>query len=112
MVKIAVSAKGPELAAAADNRFGRCKYFVIVDSEDIDTIVEVVTNSPGTSGAGPEAVQLLARHGVDVVISGNLGPKAARAIVVAGIKAYQGIGGTVEESLGAFQRNELTVFGG
>lgn len=105
-VKVAVTARGPGLDAAVDSRFGRCAYFVI--TEPGDGKVEPIANNPGASGAGVEAVQLLARHGVEAVITGNLGPKAARALEVAGIPAYQFTGGTVQEALNDFKAGKLS----
>ena len=35
-MKVAVSATGPQLADLVDPRFGRCRYYVIADSETLD----------------------------------------------------------------------------
>ena len=46
-MKIAVSAMGGSMDAKVSEQFGRCAYFLIVDSEDMK--FEPVSNS-GTSG--------------------------------------------------------------
>lgn len=109
MLKVAVTAQGRGLEAAVDSRFGRCPYFVITElgTEKVETLA----NNPGTSGAGVEAVQFLADHGIEAVITGNLGPKAGRALAVAGIAAYHHTGGTVGEALAALQAGKLEPIG-
>ena len=50
-VKICVTSTGPSLDAPVDPRFGRCQYFVIVDSETME--YEAMQNpSMGASGGG------------------------------------------------------------
>ncbi|HHW54936.1 MAG: NifB/NifX family molybdenum-iron cluster-binding protein [bacterium] len=108
-MKVAVTAQGPGLEAEVDSRFGRCTYFVI--KEMVTGEVETVANEPGTSGAGIEAAQLLARAGVEAVITGHLGPKAGRALAAAGIAAYQHTGGTVAGAFAALEAGELAPIG-
>jgi predicted Fe-Mo cluster-binding NifX family protein len=110
-VKIAVTAQGSDLESAVDSRFGRCAYFVIVDSENAECVQEAIANNPGTSGAGVGAVQLLVGQGIEAVITGNLGPKAARAIETAQVAAYKFDAGTVKEAVAAFQQGKLMPFG-
>lgn len=40
-MKIAVSSTGPELSDLVDPRFGRCRYYIIADTEtpDYDAVV-------------------------------------------------------------------------
>lgn len=58
-----------------DQRFGRCAYFVVYDSETNG--MEFIPN-PGKEaleGAGPAAVQLVASRQVQKIISGEFGIK-------------------------------------
>ena len=41
-MKLAVTAKGKTLADQVDARFGRCPYFVLVDSESLEFILRHV----------------------------------------------------------------------
>ncbi len=88
-MKIAVSAKSEGLNAKIDDRFGRCEYFVIVDSETAD--VKTIENEAKHEGAGAggKAVRALSQNGVDVVIAPELGPKAVTAIKAFEIKAFK-----------------------
>lgn len=44
-MKIAVSATGPELQDLVDPRFGRCRYYIIVDTETLKYEAVVNTGS-------------------------------------------------------------------
>jgi len=70
-MKICVTTTTSSLDAPVDPRFGRCPYFVIVDSETMQ--YEAISNPAlhVASGAGIQAVQLIANKGVEVVITGK-----------------------------------------
>ena len=107
-MKIAVAATGGDLDAQVDPRFGRCKGFVIVDSE---TMESVAIDNPGGmagGGAGIQAAQAVARGGAEVVLAGNFGPNAHGALAAGGIRAYVVQGGTVREAVEAFRGGQLT----
>ena len=107
-MKVAVSAAGETLDGQVDQRFGRCAYFLIVDSETMD--FEVVTNAAAGAmgGAGIQAAQSMAGKGVKVVITGNVGPNAFQTLTAAGIEAVVGASGTVREVIEKFNRGDLT----
>jgi predicted Fe-Mo cluster-binding NifX family protein len=104
-MKIAVTSTGDSLNSPIDARFGRCGYFVIVDPEN--ETVDAIANEPGPSGAGSGGAATVARAGVEVVITGQLGPNAARALQELGIRSYRIAGGTVQEAVEAYARGEL-----
>jgi len=96
-MKLAVTAKGDNLDAEADPRFGRCPYFLIIDPDTME--FEALENKSATAmgGAGPQASQAISKLGVEVVITGNVGPNAFQALSAAGIKVLTGASGTVRE---------------
>jgi len=106
-MRIAISSTGPDLDAEVDPRFGRCRYFVIVDSETKE--FEVLDNQAAmtSGGAGIQAAQMVANSGVDAVITGHLGPNAADTLVAAGLKTYLGALGTVGEALQQYKAGHL-----
>ena len=85
-MKIGVAAMGETLDAEVSEQFGRCPYFVIVDSESLET--ETFSNPARemSGGAGPAAAQELANHGAEVVLAGTYGPPAEQALDAAGIR--------------------------
>lgn len=110
-MKICVSASTNSLEAPVDPRFGRCPYFMIVDSETLQ--FEAVPNmaSGAMSGAGIQAAQTIASKGVKVLITGNVGPNAFQALSAAGIKIVTGASGTVRDVIERYKRGELKETG-
>jgi len=106
-MKLAVSASGEDLSAPVDARFGRCPYFIIVDSETMK--FESLANSSmgAMSGAGIQTAQTMANKGVKVVLTGNCGPNAFQTLSAAGIKIVVGVTGTVREAVERFKKGEL-----
>ena len=107
-MKICVSAVANSLDAQLDPRFGRCPYFVIVDSESMQ--FEAIPNmaSGAMGGAGIQAAQIIANKGVKVVITGNVGPNAFQALSAAGIKIVTGAFGTIREVVEKYKKGELS----
>ena len=106
-MKICVTASGNMLDAPVDPRVGRASYFLIVDSETM--AFEAVSNTAtgAMSGAGIQAAQTIASKGVNVLITGNVGPNAFQALASAGIKIVVGASGTVREVIEKYKRGEL-----
>jgi predicted Fe-Mo cluster-binding NifX family protein len=106
-MKICVSAVANNLDAQIDPRFGRCPFFVIVDSETLqfDSIPNMASGAMG--GAGIQAAQTIASKGVKVLITGNVGPNAFQALSAAGIKIVTGAFGTVREVVERYKKGEL-----
>lgn len=108
-MKIAVSASGNELTSPLDPRFGRAKFFVLVDSQsDECSIHDNTQNLSAAQGAGIQSAETVSRLGAEAVITGNVGPKAMRTLQAAGIKVYLCSGGkTVTEAMEAFKTGTL-----
>ncbi len=102
---IAVSSAGPDINSRVDVRFGRCPYFIIVETvkKEIKSHRTIENISAGqVGGAGMSAAQRVADAKADAVITGNIGPRAFRVFQQLGIDVYQGSGtvkGVVEEML-------------
>jgi predicted Fe-Mo cluster-binding NifX family protein len=106
-MKICVTASGNTPDALIDPRFGRAAYFIIVDSESMtsETLQNAAANAMG--GAGIQAAQTLAKKGVSVLITGNVGPNAFQVLKSAGIKLIVGASGTVKDVVERYRRGEL-----
>jgi predicted Fe-Mo cluster-binding NifX family protein len=74
-MKIAITAENNQLDSNIDARFGRCSYFAIYDTETKETEFLVNPAKESTGGAGPEAVQFIAKTGVKKVYAGDFGNK-------------------------------------
>lgn len=109
-MKIAVSASGQDEKATVDPRFGRAHSFMIFDSDSGEWLH--VQNSPNLNavqGAGIQTAEMLARSGVEAVLTGHCGPKAFRVLNAAGIRLYTGLDGTVAEALASYQSGQLVA---
>ena len=109
-MQIAISATGKDLSSAIDPRFGRAAYLLIVDP-DTKAIVEIIDNqaaSEAAQGAGIKAATLIADAGVEAVLTGIVGPKAAAVCEKAGIVMLNGIKGTVAEAVEQFRAEQKT----
>ncbi len=105
-MKVAVSASAPSLDAPVDPRFGRCAYFLIVETDTMK--FEAIPNPAqyAGGGAGIQAAQIVASKGVEAVLTGNVGPNAHQALSAAGIRIVTGVYGTVREAIMKFKRGE------
>ena len=108
-MKIAITAQGEQMQSPVDPRFGRAKWFVVVDTESGDfEAVDNKKNFDAAQGAGIQAGRNVAELGVKAVITGNVGPKAFATLKAAGIDVHIGARGTVQEALEQFKAGELT----
>jgi predicted Fe-Mo cluster-binding NifX family protein len=110
-MKICVSAAAGSIDAQVDPRFGRCSYFVIVDSEIMSFESLPNAASGAGSGAGIQAAQIITRKGAKVLITGNVGPNAFQVLSAAGIKIVTGAIGTVRDVVEKYKSGELRETG-
>jgi predicted Fe-Mo cluster-binding NifX family protein len=112
-MRIAVTSTGNELISDMDPRFGRAKYFVIVNSQTLEyEIAENKQNLNLPQGAGIQAAKTIVDHNVEVLISGNCGPKAFDVLNAAGIKVVTGAKGRVIDAITQYKSGELKTVGG
>lgn len=110
-MKVAVSARGKDLDVLIDPRFGRCAYFIIIDTDDMS--FEAFDNESMSlgGGAGIQSAQFVASKGAKVVITGNVGPNAVRTLSAAGIGVILGQTGTIREAIDDYKRGKLKSTG-
>jgi predicted Fe-Mo cluster-binding NifX family protein len=95
------------LDAPVNPRFGRCPYYVIVETETMESEAISNTGMNAPSGAGIGAAQLVAEKGVEAVLTGSVGPKATQVLSRASIKILTGAGGSIRQTVEAYKRGEL-----
>ena len=106
-MKIAVSANGKDLDAHIDPRFGRCSYFVIVDTDNMSFEAYDNENTGLAGGAGIQSAQFVVSKGAEVVITGNIGPNALRVLSAAGVRRFIGQEGTVSRAIDEYKKGSL-----
>lgn len=106
-MKVVVTSTGASLESSVDPRFGRCSYFVFVETDGMS--LEAVENANASlgGGAGIQSAQLVVEKGAEVVLTGNCGPNAYQTLAAAGVKVYTGARGTVKEALEQFESGAL-----
>jgi predicted Fe-Mo cluster-binding NifX family protein len=74
-MKIAITSEGNTLNAHIDSRFGRCSYFAIYDTATKEATFLANPAKEESGGAGPAAVQFIAKQGVSKIYAGEFGGK-------------------------------------
>ncbi len=107
-MKVCICATGPNLNSQVSPVFGRCPYFLVVDSktEEFKAIPNPALQAG--RGAGVGASQLVASEGATAVICGNFGPNAFSVLQMSGIKIYPGVFGlTIKQAIDKYNKGEL-----
>ncbi len=107
-MKICVCATGPDLNSQVSPVFGRCPYFLIIDSktEEFKAIPNAALQAG--RGAGVGAAQIAASEKAGAVICGNFGPNAFSVLQMSGIKIYPGVFGlTIKQAIEKYNKGEL-----
>ena len=106
-MKVAVSSSGKDLDSQVDPRFGRCAYFIIVETEDMSFDAFDNENLALGGGAGIQSAQFVASKGAKAVITGNCGPNAVQTLSVSQIEIFVGNSGTVREVVEKYTSGDI-----
>ena len=91
-----------------DPRFGRAKWFILVDTDtDQFEAHDNEVNLNASSGAGIQTAQNVANLGAEAVITGNVGPNAIKTLNAAKVKVLLSKASTVQDALDLFKAGEL-----
>ena len=106
-MQICISSQGDNLEAQVDPRFGRCQYFIVVDTETFEFEAIQNPNVAAMGGAGIQSAQLVANKGIKAVLTGNTGPNAFQTLQAAGLEVIAGVSGVVREAIEKYKKGEL-----
>ncbi len=95
-MRFLVTATGPTLDAEVAPSIHGCQYFLLIDTERMEFTPHDNARAPSTE---TWAVQVIASTGARVVLTGDCGSKARRAMPSAGIDVVTGISGSVRDSV-------------
>lgn len=105
---LAVGSTGYYLKSNVDPRFNLCRYFILYDDESkksrvLDNSVRIAAGDEGVMTA-----QILAKRGVNVVLTGDIAPQAVKVLEAAGLSVFTVISGTVKQAIGKYLTCELS----
>jgi len=107
-MRVAITSQGVDMASEVDQRFGRAKFFIVVDTETGGFVAhDNAQNLNAAQGAGIQAAQKVVELDVEAVLTGNVGPKAFSTLKVGYIKVYVGATGSVENAVEQFKTGQL-----
>lgn len=111
---IAITSTGPTEESTIDKRFGRARYFLIYDTEkDEFKPLDNLSGMNEMQGAGVSSGEKMFKAGVEVVVTGHVGPKAYRTLNASKIKvAFCKEDVTVKEAAAMYVDGKLTVSDG
>ena len=106
-MRIAISAVEASLDAEVDTRFGRCRFFIIVEPDTMQ--FESVSNSSAmtSGGAGISAAQMIIGKGVEAVLTGNCGPNTCQVLSSDGLMVVTGVSGKVRDAVQSYKSGNL-----
>ncbi|MEW6163349.1 MAG: NifB/NifX family molybdenum-iron cluster-binding protein [Nitrospirota bacterium] len=106
-MKICVTSQGDSLDSPVDPRFGRCQYFIFVDTDTLEFEAIKNPNIEAMGGAGIQSGQIMVNKQVKAVITGNIGPNAHHTLQKAGIPVITNASGSVKEAIEEYKKGEL-----
>lgn len=112
-MKIAVTTKGKDLTSTLDERFGRAGGFIIFDTDTgMYEYMDNRQNLEAAQGAGIQSAKTVMDTGAEVLITGNVGPKAYAALTAGSVTIYLKNGGTVDDAIIEYRSGSLVKTAG
>ena len=108
-MKILITSTNQSIDSQMDQRFCRARWFSVWDTETGN--VEFISNEQNLQamqGAGIQSGQNAVKLGVEVVLTGHIGPKAFQVLNAAGIKIFQVSDGSIADVYAQYKSGNLT----
>jgi len=106
-MKVCITSQGDNLDSQIDPRFGRCQYFIIVDTDTLEFEAIQNPNINGMGGVGVQSGQFVAGKDVKTVLTGNVGPNAFQTLLSGGVEVIIGVSGKVKDAIEKYKKGEL-----
>lgn len=97
--RIAFASEGRTVEDKISNSLAGAPYFVIAEGSPEN--LSVVKNSAKGLGsaAGEEAAKILLKEKITILVTGNIGPAAARALEAGNVVVHAGCSGNISEAI-------------
>lgn len=106
-MKICITSQGNNLDSQIDTRFGRCNYFIILDTDTNEFKALENPSLQAMGGAGVQAGQFVIEQDVNTVITGNVGPNAFQTLKAGNINVLTNASGTIKEVVEKYKKGDL-----
>lgn len=106
-MKIAMPVDDKNLEKNICISFGRTPYFLIYNTETMESLFFDNSAAASQGGAGIKAAQLVVDNKVDALLTPRCGENAAAVIKAANIKIYKTINDSIRDNLKAFKEGKL-----
>lgn len=107
-MRVAITSQGSDMTSAVDQRFGRARFFVVVDTgSERFSAHDNSQNLDAVQGAGIQATEDVMNKGVDSVITGRVGSRAFTTLRAGDVEVFIGATGSVENALEQFSADQL-----
>ena len=109
MKTIAISSSGANLDSCVEPRFGRARFFILVDpaTEDWESLDNLANLSALLDVGILTAKNLTRNRTVETVVTGHCGPKAFKELQQAGVKVFLNARGSLRFALNKLRQGEL-----
>ena len=109
-MKIAITSNQPSLDANVDQRFGRAKYILIVDTETMAfESIDNASNVNAFKGAGIQTATMVSEKGAEALLTGFCGPNAFNVLTAAKVKVINDVSGIVRDCVQNYIQGKYTV---
>ena len=98
VMRVLITAFGNNITAPIDPRFERCRFFLLWDSSTAE-LASFANKNALSSAVGISSAQFAVDHGVQTVITGEVGVYAQQVLQNAGILVFLTKAATVYEAL-------------
>jgi predicted Fe-Mo cluster-binding NifX family protein len=107
-MKIIIPSTGKSWEDKVDERFGRARGFALYDEDENKlSWLSNETNMNAGHGAGIQAAQLVVNTGAEILITGEIGPKAREILQKTNIKIYKSANNNVKQAYDNFKQGLL-----
>jgi predicted Fe-Mo cluster-binding NifX family protein len=107
-MKIIIPSTGKSWEDKVDDRFGRARGFLLYDEDEdkLSWLSNEINMNVG-HGAGIQAAQLVINKGAEILITGEIGPKAREILEKTKIKIYKSDNTSIKQAYNSFKQGLL-----